>query len=109
MKYKVKCDKCRTILKDITPKVKKKGDIEYTYFKCHKCGKLYMVSVTDGKLRKQIKKYQLMAARIRTLQKKGKVTYKDLEDAAKLHKQNVARNKELMMLYQMPEGEEENE
>lgn len=96
MQHKVKCDTCRTIIKDIAPRIQKQGDIEYTYFQCHRCGEIYPISCTDSALRKEIRKYQAFAAKIQKMHKQGKVTPADIEKAEQMMRRNVARSKELM-------------
>ena len=98
MKNKIKCDKCNTIIKDISPRMKKQGDIEYTYFECHKCREVFPISATDSELREEIKKYKVLALKIQKMHKQGKVTPADIEKAEQMMRRNVARSKELMAI-----------
>ena len=60
----VRCDSCGCAFE---PKAltERDGDIEYTFFRCDFCGKVYMVSVTDSQLRANIAEYMKLAERNR--------------------------------------------
>ena len=60
------------------------GDIEYTFFRCAYCGKAYMVSITDEKLRQDIARYVAIT-------KKGRLTAEETREAIELLRANKER------------------
>lgn len=88
------CDKCKRNIK-INLKTKKKGEIEYKYFCCKRCGTVYVSSATDAELRKDIEKYQSILAEYQ-----GKDIPQEVRwQAQELLKSNVKRSKELKEKY----------
>ena len=71
------------------------GDIEYTFFRCPFCGKAYMVSVTDGHLRHDIKRYTQMILSGRM----DRMTPEQFQEAKELLASNIRRSCELRSLY----------
>ena len=71
------------------------GEIEYTFFRCVWCGKAYMVSVTDEKLRQSIEAYQRLVEqnRIRRLPEDEQIRMQQLKA------ENAAKCRELRGLY----------
>ena len=83
----VRCDACGCAF---TPEflMQRENEIEYTFFRCTYCGKAYMVSITDEKLRQDIAKYVAIT-------KKGKLTAEEMREAIELLRANKERGKEL--------------
>lgn len=94
VKNVVKCDNCgRNIV--INPRYKKNGDLEYRYFTCRRCKTVYVISVTDGPLREEIKKYE----KILEEKKDKNVPPETMQEAQLILKNNVQRSKELKIKY----------
>lgn len=90
----VKCDKCGRNIK-INHKYKRVGDLEYRYFSCKRCGAVYVISVTDEALRKEIKKYQKIMEGLQT-----QIVPPEISQEAQLILQtNVQRSRELKEKY----------
>ena len=82
------CDKCGKNTK-INHKYKRVGELEYRYFRCKRCGEVYVISVTDEELRKEIKKYQ-------KIMEETKVTKPEISQEAKMIlEKNIKRSREL--------------
>lgn len=94
VKNVIKCDNCgRNIV--INPRYKKVGDLEYRYFTCRRCKTVYVISVTDGPLREEIKKYE----KILEEKKDKNVPPETMQEAQLILKNNVQRSKELKIKY----------
>ena len=89
------CDRCGAVVPHPEWKTARDGEIEHTYILCPSCGEPYRAGTTDGKLRRNIKKYSEMAARI----KRGKCTEQFHRRAQKLKEENVKRSRELADAY----------
>lgn len=63
----IKCDKCGALLDPKGIQVRKRTgeEIEAQYFRCRRCGKEYIITVTDGKLRRMLQKIRRDARAIR--------------------------------------------
>ena len=85
------CDECGKSISDPQWKKIMSGDLEYTYFTCDECGAAHPVCTTDSALRKNIKKYRKMAARIR----KGRSSEAYQKRVQKLKTENITRSREL--------------
>lgn len=90
----VKCDRCGRNLK-IDPRYKRVGDLEYRYFRCRRCGAVYVVSVTDGALRQEIKRYQEIVEGFQTTAIPPEIS----QEAQLILKNNVQRSRELKERY----------
>lgn len=79
----VRCDACGCAF---TPEfiTQRDGDIDYTFFRCAYCGKAYMVSITDEKLRQDIARYMAIT-------KKGRLTAEETREAIELLRANKER------------------
>ncbi len=80
------------------------GDIEYTFFRCGYCGKAYMVSVTDSRLRESIAQY----VRLAEANKKDRLSERRQRRMQKLKEENVRMARELRRTYlkEEPHGEQ---
>ena len=87
----VRCDTCGCAF---TPEflTQREEEIEYTFFRCAYCGKAYMVSITDEKLRQDIAKYVAIT-------KKGRLTAGETQEAIELLRANKERAKLLKHQY----------
>ena len=87
----VRCDTCGCAF---TPEflTQHEEEIEYTFFRCAYCGKAYMVSITDEKLRQDIAKYVAIT-------KKGRLTAGETQEAIELLRANKERAKLLKHQY----------
>lgn len=121
-KLKIVCDKCGRNINQPKPKEKKIGALVYLYFKCRRCDAVYVSSVTDPELRKNIREYgeaaatiagrQLELTRIRKhkpnekelIREKEKALETLIRDAEKLHRENIKRSNELKARHPLPEG-----
>ena len=94
----VRCDTCGCAF---TPEFIKQrdGDIEYMFFRCAYCGKAYMVSITDEKLRQDIAKYVAIT-------KRGRLTSEETQEAIELLRANKERAKLLKHQYFKEESHE---
>ena len=94
----VRCDACGCAF---TPEflMQRENEIEYTFFCCAYCGKSYMVSITDEKLRQNIAKYVAIT-------KKGRLTSEETREAIELLKANKERTKLLKHQYFKEESHE---
>ena len=65
----IKCDKCGALMDPKGIQIRKKTgeEIEVQYFRCLRCGEEYIVTVTDGKLRRMQQKIRRDARAIRTV------------------------------------------
>ncbi len=63
MNHNTICDICSTEIK-IDIKGMWIDNLEYKYFLCPSCGKIYVISVTDDGLRKNIRRYEVIRATI---------------------------------------------
>ena len=66
----MQCDACGAMMdpKGLTVREKKQEDeLEVSYIRCGRCGKEYVISVTDGKLRRMQKKIRRDARAIRAV------------------------------------------
>lgn len=93
----IKCDKCNRIINKAKPKWKKVGDIEYYYLKCQRCKAVYIISATDTALRRDIKRFEEMTAKVQAQGRKP--TEKEIQEAQELLQANVARNREIKAQY----------
>lgn len=96
-KKKILCDRCK---RKISVNIKKKriGEIEYQYFQCPSCKKIYAISVTDGALRRAIEEYVSLQKKIciqKDLEKRSRL----IGIAEDLMKKNLLRSNELSLLY----------
>ena len=94
----VRCDTCGCAF---TPEflTQREEEIEYTFFRCAYCGKAYMVSITDEKLRQDIAKYVAIT-------KKGRLTSEETQEAIELLRANKERAKLLKHQYFKEESHE---
>ena len=90
----VRCDACGCAF---APKAlsERDGDIEYTFFRCDYCGKAYMVSVTDSKLRESIARY----VRLAKTNEKERLSERRQRRMQKLKAANVRMARELRRTY----------
>ena len=88
----IKCDKCSAVSETVMPETYLEGDIEFTFFRCPKCGEVYPVSATDTVLRKDIAEYSMMRNVIRV----KPVSEQFIRNAEVLKKKNIKRSRELM-------------
>jgi len=90
----VHCDACGCAFE---PKAltEKDGDVEYTFFRCDFCGKAYIVSVTDGELRKSIGEYVRLAEQNRA----ERLPERRQRRMQKLKAHNVQKERELRSRY----------
>lgn len=94
------CNNCgRNIT--VKPKKKMKGEIEYTFFKCIRCGHIYVVSCTDKELRESIKRYQDLVSKNQIPKTQGNFNQEELQEAQALLKQNIERSRQLKELHPM--------
>ncbi len=93
----VRCDACGCAF---TPEIltQREGEIEYTFFRCAYCGKAYMVSITDEKLRQDIAKYVVIT-------KKDRLTSEETQKAIELLRANKERAELLRHQYFKENGE----
>ena len=91
------CDVCDARIEQPTPIIRREGDLEITVFNCPFCGKEYLVSVTDGELRKDVEEYSRM--RLVIASRRRKLTEKYIRRAEALHRQNVIRSRVLIRDY----------
>ena len=92
-KITVICDECGC---PFVPEIESErvGDIEYTYFFCDCCGKLYMVSISDAALREAITQYTAL------LEETEHMNSELAQHAAKcMLEANLKRGKELWEQY----------
>lgn len=63
----IQCDACGAMLdpKGIQVRKRDQEEIEVKYFRCRRCGKEYIIMVTDGKLRRMLQKIRRDARAIR--------------------------------------------
>ena len=61
---KIVCVKCGRNMSKLRPKIKKIGNLEYTYIKCRRCGAIFVANVTDPPLRESLAIYESVAASI---------------------------------------------
>ena len=96
-KKNCRCDACGCAFVP-EPKTQREGEIEYSYFNCDYCGKAYIVSVTDAALRKDIRRYAVLAERhkIKPLNEQA------LLEAAVLKERNLKRAAALRKAYLAP-------
>lgn len=86
------CDKCGKYTK-INCKYKRDGDLEYRYFRCKCCGEIYIISVTDEELRKEIENYQKIIWETQSDQPES------LQETKMILEKNVIRSRELKKKY----------
>lgn len=116
-KPQVVCNKCGRNMNQLRPKMKKVGDLEYTYIKCRRCGAVFVAAVTDPPLREAIANLRALTASIETARTELKklradktvareiVTAKEkaieaaIRDAQKHKDMNVKRSRELRERY----------
>lgn len=89
------CNVCKRNAEVPKPLKRTEGDLEIGYIVCPSCSQEYIISVTDPALRKQIKKYLRLSAKIR----KGNAKISSYQEAEKLKTENVTRSKELIEQY----------
>ena len=63
----IQCDACKAMLDPKGIQVRKRTgeELEVQYFRCRRCGKEYIITVTDGKLRRMLQKIRRDARAIR--------------------------------------------
>ena len=95
----VRCDACGCAFPlDFETRVD--GEIETTFFRCPHCGKVYVVSVTDEAMRKNIREY----LQLYTRSQKKRLSERTQKRLQKLKASNVKRCEELKKRYPL-EGE----
>ena len=95
----VRCDACGCAFPlDFETRVN--GEIETTFFRCPHCGKVYVVSVTDEAMRKNIREYLKLCTR----SQKKRLSERTQKRLQKLKASNVKRCEELKKQYPL-EGE----
>lgn len=94
MEKNICCDKCGRNIR-IKFRHKRVEELEYTYFYCKRCGAVYIISVTDEVLRKEIKKYQKLAEELQTNDR----TPEKIQKARLILQSNVRRSQELKEKY----------
>ncbi|MDE6616404.1 MAG: hypothetical protein K2K35_07535 [Lachnospiraceae bacterium] len=90
----VVCNKCNKMV-NIKPRNKTVGNIEYSYFKCKRCGETYVISVTDENLRQSIERYKHLAEK----KQKGHITEKEQQELTGLLQANLERSRGLKEKY----------
>lgn len=94
IKQIVRCDKCDGNIK-INLRYKRVGDLEYRYFRCRRCGAVYIISVTDEDLRKEIKRYQEIIEKFQ----KTVIPPEISQEAQLIIQNNAKRSRELKEKY----------
>ena len=87
----VKCNNCgRNIT--VKTRTKRQGDIEYKFFACRRCGAVYMISATDGKLREDIERYTKL---VQEVESAPEVNEEKTRQAAALLRANIERSRQI--------------
>lgn len=87
-----KCDNCgRNINIKPHTKTDAKG-IEWKWFKCIRCGTVFVISATDEALRKDIAEYESLVTEVN---KAPDVNEAKVQKAQELLKANIARSREI--------------
>ena len=94
----VTCNECKTdFVTDVKTYVD--GDLEITYFRCPKCFRSYLVSVTDGKVREAIEEHRKLGDMFANERKKEKpdteLIVSWLRQMRNLREYNLARSHSL--------------
>ena len=99
----IRCDACGCAFEP-EALTEQDGDIEFTFFRCGYCGKAYMVSVTDSKLRESIAEY----VRLAEANRKERLSERRQRRMQKLKAENVRMARELRRTYlkEEPHGEQ---
>ena len=96
---KVRCDACGCAFEPKAQSQMEDG-IEYTFFRCDFCGKAYMVSVTDEKLRESIAEYVRLAEQNKAVRLSEPEQFR----MQKLKTETAERAKALRRMYLKEEG-----
>lgn len=93
-KAAVCCDACNTLF---SPQIEtaRDGELEFMFYRCPSCGRNYLITVTDAKLRRHIAEYGALARKA----SRQRLTKKELQRAKKLLKSNVERSRELRLAH----------
>ena len=94
----VRCESCGCVF-PLDFETRENGEIETTFFRCPHCGKVYVVSVTDEAMRKNIREY----LQLYTRSQKKRLSEQSMKRLQKLRADNVIRCEELKKQYPLEE------
>ena len=98
IKHEIICDACNNSFSPKPEKVRD-GEMEFMYYRCPSCGRIYLFSVTDAELRRHIAEYGTLARKAT----QRRLTKIEIRRAEKLLESNVERSRELRLAHSLEE------
>lgn len=93
-KTNIVCDACNNFFSPTLEKARD-GELEFTFFRCPECRKIFLFAVTDAELRRHIAEYEALARKGR----RHRLSEKEIRRAQKLLESNAKRSRELRLAH----------